>query len=69
MYESVLSIIDTEDYAMTGSHPEDIMDIIGLVATENQWTSYEDINFDLIRKELEANNVPLRPRKTGKDLY
>ena len=68
LYDEVASIIDTEQYPMIGSHPKDVIGAIGLVAEENQWKSYDDVNFDLIRKELEANGVPLRARKTREDV-
>jgi len=64
----VVSIIDEEQYPMVGSHPEDVIGAIGIVAGENQWKSYDDINFDMIREELEANGIPLRARKTKEDL-
>lgn len=64
----MVSIIDEEQYPMVGSHPEDVIGAIGIVAGENQWKSYDDINFDMIREELEANGIPLRARKTKEDL-
>jgi len=68
LYDQVVSIIDTERYPMIGNHPEDVIGAIGLIAEENQWKSYDEVNFNLIRKELEADGVPLRARKTGKDI-
>ena len=67
LYDTVVSIINEEKYKMIGSHPEDIITIISIIAQENNWNSYEDINFDIIRKELEANGIPLRERKSPSD--
>ena len=68
LYDQVVGIIDTEHYPMIGSHPEDVIGAIGLVAEENQWKNYDDVVFDTIRKELEVNGVPLRARKTKEDI-
>ena len=67
LYDDITGIIDQEKYPLVGSNPEDIMGAIGIVAEENGWGDYADVNADVIRKELEKNGVPLRPRKTAQD--
>jgi hypothetical protein len=69
LYEDVVGIIDTDQYQMAGSHPEDVIGIIGILAKENEWKSYDDVNFSMIRKELEKQEVPLRAQKTKQDVY
>jgi hypothetical protein len=67
LYDSVVSIINTEEYPMVGSNTNDVMDAIGILAEEKGWKNY-DVNFDDIRKELAVMGIPLRARLMKEDL-
>ena len=68
LLDSVVSMIDVTKFSIEGDAMEIIIRAIRMVAKENQWSSYDDISFDKIRVELEKERVPLRLKRTSKDV-
>lgn len=66
LFENILDIINTEPKDFP-AFTEQIIKAVREAAKEENWTEY-NYSFDKIREKLEKYGVPLKKRKTKKDL-
>ena len=65
LYDSVIEII--EDAYPKNVLAEPVVRAIRIAAKENGWKSYDDVQFKIIRNELEKDGLILKAEKTNKD--
>lgn len=67
--DGVFSSLDEKTYPMSDALIVEMIDRLNLYFQQKKWNTYDDVEFDSIRQDLEKKGLPVKPKKTGSSYH